>query len=61
MGHCALQAELAGALAGLRHCLSTPPEGLLATLRAMDLLALVPYPKGDPAAIAREIDRLVGF
>lgn len=56
-----MQAELAGALAGLRYCLSTPPEGLLATLRAMDLSALVPYPRGDPAAIVREIDRLLGF
>lgn len=55
------QAELAGALAELRHCLTTAPEALLETLQGMDLSALVPYPKGDPAAFAREIDRLLGF
>ena len=30
-------------------------------LRTMDLSALVPYPRGDPATVVREIDRLVGF
>ncbi len=52
---------MAGALAELRHCLTTAPEALLETLQGMDLSALVPYPKGDPAAFAREIDRLLGF
>ncbi|KAK9846639.1 hypothetical protein WJX81_008181 [Elliptochloris bilobata] len=55
------QAELAGALAGMRHCFTTPPERLLATLQRMDLSTLAPYPKGDPAAIVQEIDRLVGI
>ncbi len=41
--------------------MATSPEGLLETLRSMDLGALVPYPRGDPSAVVAEIDRLVGF
>lgn len=30
-------------------------------IRGMDLEGLVPYEKGDPAGIAREIDALLGI
>eukprot|EP00873_Tetraselmis_striata_P045475 jgi/Tetstr1/465739/TSEL_010364.t1 len=50
------QQELAEELARQGFCVCSPVCDLLATLKGMDLDALVPYQPGDPQAIASEID-----
>lgn len=55
------QAELAGKLERMEHCVSATPETLLETLQSLDVSKLKPYQKGDASAIVAAIDKHMGF
>ncbi|KAG9455816.1 hypothetical protein H6P81_000324 [Aristolochia fimbriata] len=55
------QSELAEELADRKHLLCARPQNLQETIRTMDLESLIPYPPGDATAIAKGINRFMGF
>ncbi|PNH10077.1 UDP-N-acetylglucosamine transferase subunit ALG13 [Tetrabaena socialis] len=55
------QVELGEQLAALGHLVSATPDELLDAVRSFDAGRLLPYSRGDPAAVVGRINRLVGL
>lgn len=55
------QAELAAQLAEDKYLFCATTDEILSVLKGMDPSILVPYPAGNPAHIARFVDKLMSF